>query len=77
MFKALPLIYAHVSEPRSCLLTFINSMGPGEGGSVMRGAVLRHSDTEVLATRLMEAGLDSTSFTRQTRPVTMNILYIA
>ena len=73
----LPLIYAHVSEPSSCLLTFLNSTGPSIGGSVKLGAVLRHRDTEVLATRLIEAGLDSPNVRRQTRAVSKKILYVA
>lgn len=74
---ALPLIYAHVSEPSFCLLTLMNSIGPGIGGSVIRGAVLRQRDIEVLATRLIEAGLESPSFRRQTRAVNKDIVYVA
>jgi hypothetical protein len=54
----------------------MSSAGPVVGGAVIRGGLLRHRDREMLATRLIVAGLDSTKAIRQPRAVIKDILYI-
>lgn len=65
-----------MSKPNSCPLTLISSVGPNVGGAVIRGAILRHRDREMLATQLIVAGLDSIKVIRQPRAVTKGTLYI-